>query len=327
MKGKGLRKNKKGDKMKTKKPTETVNKDYEGFLEALELSGGIICGTIGCGKTNLAKHIAKSLIIKNKKQNVLFRIFDVTGGFFFKFGVFPSQIINTSNDLPIRAKVVVYYLKMDSEEERRRFLEKVLKYDLECQKALHDEAKGDSSKYRVIYNIIEESNTILSTYAIKKGFFRDFVAFSRNFNIRNVYIMQRLADSSTKVTERIPNLAIGQTIGANDKRRIKAIIESDVNFGEKWRFQLYYDGKLHSYNDTLFEGKQTVRFYITAKTMGIWHRNVKYETVRAMDDDFASHSGSQSSKKPYFEQSVRVDDLDEEMELDLALLGEPDEEW
>ena len=316
---------------KTPKNVQGKTPEYEEFYESVKKCGAIICGSIGCGKTVFAKHLGKKLI-EDKKLNARITIFDTVGNWFYNFLPIPSQQINSVNDLPINAKQIVYRINMRSEDERIQFITKVFKAQFIRQRRLFDEYAGDLDRFSMVINIIEEANTILSTYSIRKGFLRDFIAFSRNFNIVNIFVMQRLADSSPKVTERIPNLVFGLVNGSNDKRRIKEIIpkhdRKKVDLTEKYHFYLCFEKNVEPYKTTDFKGERTDEYLIECITKGFLRKEQTYKVVPRYNlEQFASYCSKKSSRFELIDKRRSEFDLDEEMELDLGLLGEPDEEW
>lgn len=266
--------------------------DYEGteklegdFYDQFKEASAVICGTIGSGKTTYAKKIFYELVDEYKGTQTIIRIFDPIGNWFFNFrSDVSSQIIRRDNEPCVDHNIIVYWLQMDSEHERRAFIQRVLKRDLDHQRQLYKNKEGDKDKLPKIFYLIEEASTVLSTYSLREGFFKDFVAFSRNYNIATLYITQRLAECSPKVVEKIPNLAIGQAAGANDLRRIKSIIPKSkyegVDFNKQFRFQLYFDGCLFPYDVSKFKGKKTEQYIVLAEQKGYFRRRTEYKVYK-----------------------------------------------
>lgn len=294
---------------------QMTRETYGGFYRSIEEKGLITTGTIGCGKTTLVKYIAKQLI----QDAYCVKIFDVIGNWKFNFipSVIHQVIINPYekcvNDFQqLQRKSVVYTLKMRSELERRTFIQRILEHDLERQKELFWVNKGKiDAEDRVIY-IVEEANTILSTYSIREGFFKDFVAYGRNFGCIGIYIMQRLADSSPKVIERIPNLAIGKTVGSNDRRRIKDIMPKELLKGrllnKEHHFELFFNGEAQSVEVDEFKGKILNDCEVDVSQEGFFRRHTNYTLlVRKTGEDF--------------------EDIDSESEIEIDESEEYPEDW
>lgn len=321
-------------------------KDSSGdFYEEIKESGCIICGTIGCGKTNFAKQLARQLVNEYADKDAIIRIFDVVGNWLFNFdGDVPSQNVYNANELRINAKVMVYRLNLKTESERIEFIKNVFEKDLERQKRLFDKFEGDKTKLPKIIYIVEEANTILSTYSIREGFFKDFVAFSRNFNIASIYVMQRLSDSSPKVIERIPNIAIGKTVGSNDLRRIKDIIpkkhSKTANFSKKWYFNLFFNDNLIPFLPEKFKGQPTHEYYIQQKTKGIFIKHTDYAvaSVRGLsrflekpnEKDAVPNlklNDRDTVKLDLFNDKEDFEDLDSESEIEIDESEDYPEDW
>lgn len=319
------------EKQPQKQPKNTFQDtpSYDEFYKAVTKRGLIVCGSIGSGKTNFTKHLAKK-IINDSTLNAKVNIFDTVGNWFFEFEAIPSQQISFANETIIPSNKIVYRLNMDSEESRIDFIRSVFWKQFEKQKHAFNIHKGDLSKFPAIINIVEEANTIVSSYAIRKGFLRDFIAFSRNYNIRNIFVMQRLADSSPKLTERIPNMAFGLMVGANDKRRIRDILpkrhrkESEIE--KPFEFKLCFNNKVITYTTDLFKGKRTIEYKIECITTGFLSKKQTYTIKPVMDSQFATYCPKDKHLRLQFLKDFELD-LDEEMDIDLGLLGEPDEDF
>lgn len=207
-----------------------VKEDLEqNDFDKIEAKGCVISGNIGCGKTNLAKRIylefnRRIFEEENPKEDLKLRVFDVVGA--WRNIERDVKIVDKNDEFIDLDTINIFILRFKTTEERLDVMERIVSYEYEAQQELYDNLKRrETLKKRFIY-IIEEANTIFTTFTINKGFWLDFVAIARNYKTVGIYIMQRLSDSSTKVIERIPNFIFGKTKGQNDKRKIKAMLSS-----------------------------------------------------------------------------------------------------
>ena len=141
--------------------------------------------------------------------------------------------------------------------------------------------------------------------------------------------MQRLADSSPKVIERIPNLAIGKTVGSNDLRRIKAIIpkrkRENVDFDNQHVFMLYFNGYLKGKQLTKFKGSKLDDYEIWIQKQGFWRRKTTYEIVNITKHLRQAEKLSQPQPNSIQDQESEEDNELEEEE-DVILLDEDSED-
>lgn len=247
-------------------------------LKKIRDRGLVISGSIGCGKSELAKEVVEGLTrfakrfdkaqldiwdleeqLKHLKGNpskiediekiieevkgkiekqieklrefkdVRIRVFDIIFNWSRNFRKgFSFQTVDSKTQKIGLKRKILYNLDFETIEERAETIKKIIRYEYVKNK---DRFREDSNAFVTEWYIyvIEESNVILSTKTVK-GFWLDFVSTARNFGQIGIYIMQRMADSSTKAIERCPNFCFGQTSGQNDMRKIKGMIDK-----EKWK--------------------------------------------------------------------------------------------
>ena len=207
--------------------------------------GLVISGSIGCGKSVLAKYIAFEMM---RHECVNLKVFDVVHNWKYNFHSprIWCQTLNTKTYEVYVKRYMLYDLDLHNVEDRAQVIGKIVQHDFIKRKNM--------AKKNISYNdwnsyIIEESNTVLNVKTVK-GFWLDFVSHARNFNMSAVYIMQRMADSSTKAIERCANFAFGQTKGQNDLRKIRAMMskeqwkEAKMHTLEKHEFIMLLDGEV-----------------------------------------------------------------------------------
>lgn len=202
------------------KQTELDSEDLEEIIKR----GCILCGNIGSGKTHVAQNIYNALVQPiDKDLNIL--VFDTVGNWVYG-GFKQTKTLDDLRGTQTFNNNEILYLRSTDKEERLRLTKLVAETVFKSQQR-YCRASWTSQKWehkeRFVF-ILEEANTLFTTKSINKGFWLDFIAFARNYNISGVYILQRLSDSSTKIVERIPNFIIGQTRGFNDKLRIKRML-------------------------------------------------------------------------------------------------------
>lgn len=196
--------------------------------------GIVLTGNIGCGKSALAKYITKRIadyFAEHQPQfnhNAKIRIFDIIHNWRFNFdsNILYCFVDETTRRLTLKPDVLIYDLELDTIEERTNLMEKVVGHEFKNNKLEILRVKSKDYLPTRFY-VIEEANVVFTTSSIRKGFWLDFVSIARNFNLTGMYIMQRLADSSTKVIERCANFAFGQTRGSNDLLRIRKMMDKD----------------------------------------------------------------------------------------------------
>lgn len=208
----------------SKEERRSIINPLNEFIPSIVERGLIICGTLGSYKTSLIKALASELI--DNSENLKLRIFDAIDNWRYNFRQdISNQTIKSINQyVDWEPDTTLFTLSPLGEDARLMFITRIISQDFKRQQREYKTFKGHLEQMKQYVYIVEEANTILSSYSIKKGFWRDFVAFARNYKMSGIYVMQRLADSSPKIIERIPNMAICQTIGINEKRRIKAIL-------------------------------------------------------------------------------------------------------
>jgi len=146
--------------------------------------------------------------------------------------------------------------KLEDVEVRRSVVTQILKdvYDRQQKTFMETELMA---KY--LY-VLEEAQTVMSTYAIRKGFLQDYFSTCRNYHTSNIAICQRLSEISPKIREKIPNCAFGFTRGSNNLRHIRDITDKTTREQVK---------KLGEYKFILFANSK--KYKVKANIEAKWH--------------------------------------------------------
>jgi len=196
--------------------------------------GIVVTGNIGCGKSDLAKYITKRIVDYFNKNpakfnhNAKVRIFDIIHNWRFNFSedAYYWFIDETTRQLALAPSPIIYDLELDTVEDRIKVMQKIVEKEFRDNRLEILRVKSKDYLPTRFY-VIEEANVVFTTSSINKGFWLDFVSIARNFGLTGLYIMQRLADSSPKITERCANFAFGQTRGSNDLLKIRKMMDKD----------------------------------------------------------------------------------------------------
>ena len=224
--------------------------------------GGILTGSLGCGKSELSKYIIKRInqyFIDHQEDfnyDAKIRIFDLIHNWRFNFSSEASYcfVDERTRKLTLSPDLLIFDMELDDVEDRINLMHKVIGREFKNNRLEILKIKRKELLPTRFY-VIEESNVIFTGSSIKKGFWQDFVSVARNFNLTGMYIMQRLADSSTKITERYANYIFGQTRGGNDLRKIKGMMSK-----EEWKE--FSPNKLEAHEFIIIIDQEVFKFRI-----------------------------------------------------------------
>jgi DNA helicase HerA-like ATPase len=186
-------------------------------------AGGIIVGSRGTGKSNLAKIIASQLI---NTPDIQIKISDPTQNWVHKFAPILYQTINEETLLPneiyFGEEHILYDIELVDVNEIQEAIGLMAFTDYDLQRAFK---KEDLMNSWILW-VIEEAQNILGSYALNgttgKGWLK-IISECRNFNINFLFVAQRLSDVSTKAVERCDSYFFGRSIGDNDRKKIERI--------------------------------------------------------------------------------------------------------
>ena len=251
-------------------PTNILDEKSElddEFLKAILKRGLVISGGIGCGKTELMLYLIKEI---SQLSHVQVRVYDIIGncrrlvnyGFAHEPVHSDTKVIND-----LKAKNIIFDLTLENAEERAEVIKILTKtsfnFRLRAYKTLNNFEEFE--KFCSILSVVEEANTILNTATVK-DFWVDYLAMGRNYKMTSIFVMQRMADSSTKAIERIPNFAFGMTKGANDLLKIKGMVE-DYKVWKTLRQKNMTPNKLDPYEFLMFIGDKIFKFKLEEKDL------------------------------------------------------------
>lgn len=207
----------------TEKAEITENHLSDKDIESIRKIGCVISGGIGCGKTRVTQYLHIRLAEfweKEPNEQLKLRVFDLIGN----FKEYPNhKIITEKTELIATKNNLVFTLDFNTFEKRANVINAVVSAEYKKQKRLF---LNDKLRNHYVY-FVEEANCIFNTKEVNRGFWLDFVATARNYNMVGVYTMQRLSDSSTKIIERLSNFIFGRTLGENDRRKIFKMIPKE----------------------------------------------------------------------------------------------------
>lgn len=214
----------------------------------------------------------------------------------------------------------------------------ILSYIYEKQEHELDQNPDYKHHYLVVF---EELQNSFGTYSMNSDdsleLFTIFTQSRSDAQIHYLGIGQRLNDISTKVIERLRPM-IGMTLGENSLRKIKAMIPEELRPRIQQlpkRTWIYLDGKSNpeiKIEPFKREGKPTILKPIVPKpkprkgfvqTLKDFFKPTPKPTKQKYNEEPQQENTFPSVYDPDNPEATEDDDMEE----DLALLGEPDEEW
>lgn len=214
------------------------SKTITDIAKDLKNNSCVIVGNKGCGKSNLAKHLAREFL---KFENTTTQIFDSSTSWFNDFDTIPFQFCAdfVEFDSVINANML-YSIEFDDIDDINFIIREIIRdnyLDRRIRK-IHNgmrekwaRDKGitftveDSRDYYIA--IIEEAQNVIGSYALMRRNGKKWlkmISDCRNFDFSLIFIGQRLADISAKATERCNAYFFGKMLGDNDILKVKRIL-------------------------------------------------------------------------------------------------------
>jgi hypothetical protein len=213
--------------------TTEVNTKFEIPEEVVTaiLKGGLcVVAGRGYGKTNVIKVLVSELIEHDNPQ-ITCKIVDPTLQYRFNFLDMPYIELNKEKENKVYylepMEDVIYDIGYSDPEQRRRKITELVLTDFELRRDEMVVNMGATVGWYV--HVIEECQNVLRTISGKTGaFWLTYLSEARNYNISYIMTTQRLADVSTKASERMYNYLFGRMVGDNDLRKVKSIANKTV---------------------------------------------------------------------------------------------------
>ena len=208
--------------LRTYKRKSIVPLDEE-LLNAIKATGLVIAGGPGTGKSNVAKIISAQLI---NAPDIQVKITDSCQNWMHEFELIHYQHINDYTEVPedvyFGDKSFLYDLEFTDYEKIQETIGMMISTDFELQRLF--------KKKHVMTNwviwVIEEAQNVIGSYALtgKRGKkWLTLISEGRNFNLRFIFIGQRLGDISAKAVERCQGFLMGKMTGENDRKKINGM--------------------------------------------------------------------------------------------------------
>jgi hypothetical protein len=253
----------------------------EQILRKILRTGLIIPAIGGAGKSESGKSIT-SYIIKKQPLPIQVKIFDVASNLRWNFEpILCQEITENTRFFYSGEKHILYDINMSDDDEKLKFIAKVIQTDYLKQRKLKSELGGHVDKF-ILY-LFEESQIVLGRYALMKKLGRtvkETLSMGRNFGMSFIFIGRRLADMSTSAIEMSEGYLFGKMIGDNDLAKLRRIVGKKSNIVDdvkklelgKGQF-IYFDGSsAYDFNCPPYDskGQKPIMWTPNIKSMPIW---------------------------------------------------------
>ena len=264
--------------------TRTCKNSMDKLCETVKTQGLTIIGSKGCGKSN-----ATMCIIKNLTKDSVVCVVDFATVHAFELGKeFTVKFLNENYlikkphiDLDSNIVIDVSQTTKPIASEIIRELIKA-KYYERVKEVIENFQNG--SKERKLYRpwlifCLEEAQTTIGRFTKEDSDLRTAMAVGRNYKLNFIFILQRLSELDTSLSERSAYL-IGKTQGDNNLRKLSNLLgipRKKLKFVEtlaKGEF-LFYDGeRVEKLKFPLYNGSRVniESEIIKRKPKNLWER-------------------------------------------------------
>lgn len=337
-----------------KNPSSEINKfieEYSHYVldnlasEIHEVLGINLVGESGYGKTYLAFHLARK--IEERKDSAV-KIFSPSniwqiqmggGVYLVRVGTSKFNPVDSEGNLDLQPYEVEWLAKQLLRKETVIFKiqyhkpERILGFLVLCLRVLfsyneHKKLKGESHLHYVLF--LEECHLAFksgSLHGDRKNELLKYISLGRSdADLHYVNITQRLAEVDVSLCERL-GLVTTRQVGQNAIRKIKGnlpkILKKRVLTLIKRQF-LWFSGD----KGIIFWSPE---YKHTGKPWKIYPEQPEQPEKKGFwERVFGQKKNAKSMEPlsiPHYSEEDTGEELDEEMEEDLAFLGEPDEDW
>lgn len=193
------------------------------LLSSILRTGIVIAGGPGTGKSNAGKVLATQLMAR---PDIQVKITDSCQNWIHEFEPIWYQSINEYTKIPEDIYYGEGHILYDLEFTDYEMISDIVGSLISTDYALQREFKKSEVMSNWIVWVIEEAQNIIGRYALegKRGKrWLTLISEGRNFNLRQIFIGQRLADISAKAVERCQGFLFGKMVGENDIKKIKGM--------------------------------------------------------------------------------------------------------
>lgn len=308
---------------KTKRRLKKMSKTYKNnIVKSTKSEGLVIVASKNHGKTN-----ALQVLISEMKAIPI--VVDYASQHCFKLGSrFQVKFLNESywRKPKIRInKPIILDFSQTTKKQAGEILRDIIKseYYERVQAVIRGFREGKTreeilERFKWLIFAVEESQDLIGRYLRQDDDLATAMNCGRNYKITFVYLSQRIADLNTSLVERCAYL-IGKQVGDNNLAKLSRLLgigRRKLKFIEtlaKGEFVFYEGSRIERIQFPKFEGYgrayEIRRELIQRKKKNLWQ---KLKVALSNQNE---------------EKLDIAEELDEEMEEDLGLLGEPDEEW
>lgn len=329
--------------------TRMCKNSMDKLCETIRTQGLTIIGSKGCGKTN-----ATMCVIKNLTKNSVVCVVDFATVHAFELGKeFTVKFLNENYlikkphvDLDSNIVIDVSQTTKPIASEIIRELIKEQYYN-RVKEVIVEFQNG--AKERKLYRpwlifVLEEAQTTIGRFTKEDSDLRTAMAVGRNYKLNFIFILQRLSELDTSLSERSAYL-IGRTQGDNNLRKLSNLLgipRKKLKFVEtlqKGEF-LFYDGeRVEKLKFPLYNGSRVSieSEIIKRKPKNLWQKlrdafsanpqnrnNSKPQTLNQLIKKPENETEEAEDRSVYSEEEDSETELEEDSYIGEDLFGE---EW
>ncbi len=233
----------------------------DDLLNEVLKTGLVVVGGKGTGKSNAVKVITREILRRNIAT---VKIFDQALNWMFDFGHLEYQLIGELSILDNIDNCIYDMTLIDDPQTINTLIRRSVSVDFHNLARLKLLSGGIVNKW-ILY-IVEEAQNVIGSSALRgreNRFWLKAISTGRNLGLSFIFIGQRLADISSKATERCHAYLIGKMLGDNDLRKLRSITNKNLT----WKVKglevgefYYYNGQTELLQFPLFNGYKSSEY-------------------------------------------------------------------